>query len=243
MDINDLVALVKTLRKKCPWDRKQTLTSIKNNLIEEIYEVIQAIENHNLPQIKEEIGDIIFLGIFLAKVLEEEKGVRFNKLISITIKKYKDKHPHVYKKKKAISANDVLKFWQKSKKDVFEGLPISLPALLAAKIIQERAAKLGFDWNSHKGPLEKCEEELRELKLVIKSSEKSSEEFGDLLFSCVNLARHLGIDPEEALRRANKKFVTRFRQIACELKKKRGDIESVTLEEMDKIWNEIKRKY
>ena len=239
MKIDKLIKLVNTLRKKCPWDRKQTLKSLKNNLVEETYELVEAIEDNNSTAIKEEIGDILFLSLFLAKIFEEEKGARPNELISSTVKKYKNKHPHVFKKINLVNQDAVLKYWQRTKKDIFYGIPIALPALLAAKIIQERASKFGFDWNSCQGPLKKIEEEVKEIKKSI-HSKKVFEELGDLLFACVNLARHLKVDPEDVLRHANKKFVGRFRKVKNALKKSGRDIEDATLEEMDKIWDAIK---
>jgi len=239
MKINNLIKLAKTLRTKCPWDRKQTLKSIKNKVIEEAHEVAAAIEDDDVLKIQEEIGDLLFLALFLTIVFEEEKGIRADSLISRTVKKYKDKHPHVFKAAHLPDPESVLEYWQKSKKNVFDGIPQSMPALLAAQAIQERTAKLGFDWNSYRGPLKKVDEEIGEVKKSI-TSEKSYEEFGDLLFACVNLARHIRIDPEEALRRANKKFVKRFKKIEKELKKRGKQVEEASLEEMDKIWNEIK---
>lgn len=241
MKIYDLIKLVETLRKECPWDREQTLDSLKNNVIEESYELIEAIEDNDVSSIKEEIGDILFLGFFLAKIFEEEKDIGFDELILSTVKKYKDKHPHVFKEENFSDQDAVLRFWQKTKKDIFAGISKVLPALLAAKIIQERASKLGFDWETHKGPLEKINEEINEIEKSSKT-EDVFEEFGDLLFACVNLARHLSVDPEDALRYANKKFVKRFRKVMEELKKRGKDIEATDLEEMDKIWDEIKKR-
>ncbi|MBA7525186.1 Nucleoside triphosphate pyrophosphohydrolase [subsurface metagenome] len=241
MKIYDLIKLVETLRKECPWDREQTLDSLKNNVIEESYELIEAIEDNDVSSIKEEIGDILFLGFFLAKIFEEEKDIGFDELILSTVKKYKDKHPHVFKEENFSDQDAVLRFWQKTKKDIFAGISKVLPALLAAKIIQERASKLGFDWETHKGPLEKINEEIKEIEKSSKT-EDVFEEFGDLLFACVNLARHLSVDPEDALRYANKKFVKRFRKVMEELKKRGKDIEATDLEEMDKIWDEIKKR-
>ncbi len=242
--MKDLVRLVKILRKKCPWDQKQTLRSMKYNVVEEAYELVDAIERKDLTAIKEEIGDILFLGIFLARILEQEKKVNFNHLISGTIQKYRTKHPHVFKSLKLKDDEAVLQYWQKNKEDAFAGISTKLPALLAAEIIQARASKLGFDWNSYKGPLSKVEEELREIKKSLKdrSRAKVFEEFGDLLFASVNLARHLRFNPEDALRHANKKFVRRFRKIKEKLAKKGKKIEDAKLEEMDRIWNRIKRK-
>ncbi|MCK4251433.1 nucleoside triphosphate pyrophosphohydrolase [candidate division WOR-3 bacterium] len=241
MKIYDLIKLVETLRKECPWDREQTLDSLKNNVIEESYELIEAIEDNDVSSIKEEIGDILFLGFFLAKIFEEEKDIGFDELILSTVKKYKDKHPHVFKEENFPDQDAVLRFWQKTKKDIFAGISKVLPALLAAKIIQERASKLGFDWETHKGPLEKINEEIKEIEKSSKT-EDVFEEVGDLLFACVNLARHLSVDPEDALRYANKKFVKRFRKVMEELKKRGKDIEVTDLEEMDKIWDEIKKR-
>jgi MazG family protein len=238
MSIDDLVALVRTLREKCPWDRVQTLHSLKGKLIEEAYELVEAIEEDNLDATIEEIGDIVFLALFLVRILEEENKTSLARLVESTINKYQKKHPHVFGDKKFADEHEVLKFWHKSKGDIFADIPDILPALLAAKVIQERASRVGFDWASHAGPLEKVAEEVGEIKKC-EASERP-EELGDLLFACVNLARHLKIDPEDALRHANKKFIRRFRAIIKELERQGKDIEHVGLEEMDKIWDELK---
>ena len=236
---DDLLDLVKTLREKCPWDRTQTLESLKSKLIEEAYELVEAIDHDKLEAITEEIGDIIFLAFFLGRILEEREQASLERIIATTVQKYKGKHPHVFADKELKDEHAVLRFWHQSKEDVFAGIPNVLPALLAAKIIQERASRLGFDWASHTGPLEKVKEELRE----VEDSERAaySDEMGDLLFACVNLARHLKIDPEDALRHANKKFVRRFREIIKELKKQGKEIDGVSLEEMDRIWDAVKK--
>jgi tetrapyrrole methylase family protein/MazG family protein len=241
MKIHDLIELVKLLRSKCPWDRDQTLESIKNNVIEESYELVEAIEQGDTAAIKEEIGDFLFLSFFLATIFQEEKNIDLDELISSTITKYREKHPHVFKGDELKNQDEVLKFWQQSKKDIFSGISKVLPALLAAKIIQERASKVGFDWASHEGPLEKVTEEVGELSASI-GSENTLEEFGDLLFACVNLARHLNIDPEDALRYANTKFVNRFRKIKTEVETRGKTLEDVSLQEMDRIWDEIKHQ-
>ncbi|MGQ9464102.1 MAG: nucleoside triphosphate pyrophosphohydrolase [bacterium] len=237
--ISELIKLVSTLRKKCPWDRKQTLNSIKNNVIEEAYEVVSAIEEKNSSLIKEEIGDLLFLGIFLSQLLEE-KGIALKDIISAAIKKYRLKHPHVFKSKKFKNTKEIVKFWHSSKKDIFQGIPYSLPALIAAKLIQERAARVGFDWDNPNGPRAKLEEEIKELTQT-KSRKELKEELGDILFSCVNLGRHLNLDPEDALRQANKKFVKRFRLMQKRLKKENKDLSSLSLEEMDEVWDLIKK--
>lgn len=241
MKIHDLIELVKELRRKCPWDRDQTLGSIKNNIIEESYELVEAIEKGDTAGIKEEIGDFLFLSFFLAIIFQEEKDIALDELITSAVVKYREKHPHVFKQKELRDQDEVLKYWQQSKKDMFNGISKALPALLAAKIIQERASKVGFDWTSHQGPLEKITEELKELNASITTG-NTLEELGDLLFACVNLARHLHIDPEDALRYANTKFVKRFRRIKDRLDTQGKNIEDVSLEEMDKIWDEIKHQ-
>uniref|UniRef100_A0A7C6EHV6 Nucleoside triphosphate pyrophosphohydrolase n=1 Tax=candidate division WOR-3 bacterium TaxID=2052148 RepID=A0A7C6EHV6_UNCW3 len=237
--VSALIKLVRTLRKKCPWDRKQTLNSMRNNIIEEAYEVVDAIEKKDISSIKEEIGDLLFLGIFLSQLLES-RGVNLKEIISDTIRKYKTKHPHVFKSKRFKNTKEIVKFWHSSKKDIFQGIPYSLPALLAARLIQERAARVGFDWNNPDGPMQKLIEEIKELEKT-GSKKETKEEMGDLLFSCVNLARHLKIDPEDALRQANKKFVKRFRLMQKRIKKENRELSSLSLEEMDRVWNKIKK--
>jgi MazG family protein len=239
MNIDDLLILVKELREKCPWDRVQTLDSLKSKLIEEPYELVEAIDNDDIDAIVEELGDIIFLVLFLVRILEEKGQARLDNIIASTVSKYKKKHPHVFADKELKDEQEVLHFWHKNKEDIFAGIPVILPALLAAQVIQERASRLGFDWSSHTGPLDKVKEETRELEAT--ADAKQGEEMGDLLFACVNLARHLGIDPEEALRHANKKFVRRFREILGRLEEEGRDIENVNLEEMDKIWDDVKK--
>lgn len=239
--MEDLILLIKTLRQKCPWDKKQTLSSMKNNLIEETYELVEAIESNNIDAMKEEIGDIIFLGIFFALLLEDEQKITFDELIITIIEKYRSKHPHVFRDKDLKDQEAVLEYWHKSKKDLFKGISKELPALLAAKIIQERVQRVGFDWDSPQGPLDKVKEELEEVEESLVRDDLV-EEFGDLLFACVNLARHLSCDPEDALRSANKKFVERFRKVERELRSQGKSLEDVTLQEMDAVWDKIKQR-
>lgn len=239
MKLQSLVTLVETLRKECPWDRAQTLKSLKGKIIEESYELVEAIDNQSREAIKEEIGDILFLGFFMAKMLDEEHGITLETLVGDTVKKYREKHPHVFKDKKLADKEAVLKFWHGSKQDVFAGIPKMMPALMAAMIIQERAARLGFDWKSYAGALEKVLEEVREVKDSTED-DRLFEECGDLLFACVNLLRHLSVDPEDALKHANKKFVKRFRTVLETLKERGKDVSETTLEEMDALWEKLK---
>lgn len=237
--ISGLIKLIRTLRRKCPWDRKQTLNTMKSNIIEEAYEVVDAIEKNDIDSMKEEVGDLLFLGFFLSQLLEN-KGISLKEIVLDTIRKYKTKHPHVFKSKRFKNTKEIIKFWHSSKKDIFQGIPFSLPALLAARLIQERAARVGFDWSDAKGPMRKLIEEIKELEKTC-SKNGIKEEIGDILFSCVNLARHLKIDPEEALRQANKKFVKRFRLMQKKLKRENKDLSSMNLEEMDRVWDKIKK--
>jgi tetrapyrrole methylase family protein/MazG family protein len=239
-DFQGLIELIRTLRKKCPWDKKQTLLSLKNKMIEEVYELIEAIDRDSKVHIKEEIGDVLFLTLFLTSIFEQEKGVNIEDLIDAVIEKYVSKHPHVFAEKDLRDEDAVLEYWHKNKEDLFAGIPVSLPALLAARTIQERAAQVGFDWESYEGPLEKVKEELSEVSKSVRT-DKIFEEFGDLLFACVNFARHLNIEPEDALRHSNKKFAARFRLLQKELKQQNKDFTQVSLKEMDEIWDAIKQ--
>jgi MazG family protein len=213
---------------------------MRPNLIEEAYETAEAIEKGDKDQVREEVGDFLFLGIFLAELLAAEKGISFRALVRSTVEKYKRKHPHVYAREKMQTQDEVLRYWQRAKKDIFAGIPAALPALMAARLVQERAARLGFDWDSHRGPMRKVAEELRELKGALRTR-RVKEEYGDLLFACVNLARHIAVDPEDALRRANQKFIRRFRRVEKELIKRGKKPQDATLREMDRIWNRIKK--
>lgn len=212
---------------------------MKNNLIEEAYELVDAIESGDTSAIKEEVGDIVFLGFFFALLLEDEQGVAVEELLAATAEKYRSKHPHVFQDKELKDQKAVLEYWHKSKKDLFKGVSRGLPALLAATVIQERVSRVGFDWDSAQGPLAKVKEELHEVEESI-GTDSLVEELGDLLFACVNLARHLSCNPEDALRSANNKFITRFRRVEKELRGLGKKVEDVTLEEMDRLWDKIK---
>jgi MazG family protein len=239
--LKTLTDLITVLRAKCPWDSRQTLASLKNKIIEESYELVDAIEKDDNASIEEEIGDVLFLALFFTRLYYDEKGVTETDLIRKIVKKYQDKHPHVFKNKDLPDQEAVLRYWHESKDDMFAGMPKSLPALLSAKTIQERVSKVGFDWDSHQGPMDKVREELEEIQ---GDPDKAAvtEEFGDLLFACVNLARHLSIDPEDALRAANRKFISRFRKVQEELKKRGLRLGKASLQEMDTIWDEIKHR-
>jgi MazG family protein len=210
-------------------------------MIEESYELIDAIEQDDSVAMQEEIGDVLFLVLFIVCLFDDEKGVSPAALIAATVKKYRDKHPHVFKGKDLPDQDAVVRYWHESKVDMFAGIPRALPALLSAKTIQERASKVGFDWVSHEGPLEKVKEELNEIEKEQDPIARKSE-LGDLLFACVNLARHLEVEPEDALKSANRKFIDRFRKMQAELSKRKVHLKDASLQEMDKIWDEIKHQ-
>ncbi len=238
--VDEFIKIIRILRKKCPWDREQTIETLLPKLIEESYEAMDATDREEL---KEELGDVLTV-IFMMLVILEEEGTEMNSIFSNTIKKLITKHPHVFGDKKLETSSQVLNNWEKmrekEKGDFFKSIPKSLSSLQLAEIVQERAARVGFDWKDYKGVIEKIEEELSELKNAIKTSnsEEIEEEMGDLLFSIVNLARHLKVSPERTLRTAVNKFIQRFNQVYA-LAKKRNKL---TLKEMDRIWNTIKER-
>jgi len=237
--IGRLIRVVRTLREKCPWDRRQTLATMKNNLIEEAYEASEAIRRGHPDEIQEEIGDLLFLSLFMMELLAAEKGRSPDDVVRAAVRKYREKHPHVYRRRRLRTAAEVLQYWQQAKRDAFAGIPQSLPALMAAHLIQERAARLGFDWSNARGPWKKIQEEIRELRRARNRCTRR-EELGDLLFSCVNYARHAGIDPEAALRQANRKFVRRFRAVRRIFERGGRSIKEASLRDLDRIWDRLK---
>ncbi len=248
-----LVEIMEKLRSEngCPWDRVQTHDSLKRYLLEETYELIEAIENKDYKGIKEELGDLLLQIIFHSKIAKDEGRFNIEDVIETISKKMISRHPHVFGDADFKTPEEVLSQWDDRKKEegklsksILEGIPLSMPALLRAYKIQSRVAKVGFDWPSINGVLEKLEEEMRELKEAIKSgqSEKIEEELGDVLFSIVNIARFLKVDPEAALRKTNRKFEKRFKKIEEILKEKGKSPKDMSLQEMDLIWEEIKKE-
>jgi MazG family protein len=212
---------------------------MRNNLIEEAHEAAEAIRRGRPGPIREEIGDLLFLSLFMMELLAAEKGIPAEETARAAVRKYREKHPHVYRRRRLRTAGEVLRYWQRAKPDAFAGIPPALPALMAARLVQERAAKLGFDWPSSRGPWSKIREEIRELRRA-RDRNARREELGDLLFSCVNYARHAGIDPELALRQANRKFVRRFRAVRRAFERGGRSIEKASLRDLDRIWNRLK---
>ena len=252
---DELLNIMKTLREEngCPWDRKQNHSTLKPYLIEEAYELIEAIDKSDDKAIAEELGDVLLQVVFHARVAEDEGRFRMEDVLSIIIEKLKRRHPHVYGDVKVNGADEVIKNWEEIKrkekrekkgKSVLDGFPQNLPALLKAKRIQEKVSRVGFDWNSVDGAMAKVEEELEEFKQAVSSqdAEHMEEELGDLLFAVSNVARFIERCPEDALRKTINKFERRFRYIEKELNKRNIRLEDASLEEMDKLWEEYKSK-
>ena len=244
----DLKNIMKELRQKCPWDKKQTHDSLKKYLIEETYEVIDAIEKRDWQALKEELGDLLLQPIFHARIAEEEGRFNIDDVIDHLCKKLIKRHPHVFGEEEAKTAEEVLKNWEKRKieerKSVLEGVPKHLPALMRAEKLQKKASKVGFDWNNFEEVKDKVFEEWNEFWSAVEKGDKREieHEFGDLLFALVNLARFLKIDPEEALQKANERFIKRFSYVEKKVKESGKPWEDFTLEELDQFWEEAKRK-
>ncbi|MBA4251559.1 MAG: nucleoside triphosphate pyrophosphohydrolase [Chlorobiaceae bacterium] len=246
---NDFVTIVKKLRKECPWDKEQTNDSIKAATLEEAYEVVQAIDEKNFDELKKEIGDLFLHVIFHTQIAEELGHFNIEDVIDSISEKLIRRHPHVFGNKVVGNSEDVKSNWEAMKlsegrKSVVDGLPEAMSSLLFANRLQEKVAKVGFDWKDKKDVWKKCEEELNELKEAEENSvpEFIEEEFGDLLFALVNYARFIKVNPEDALRKTNQKFMKRFRYIEKKLAEQNKNVLDSNLEEMDIYWNESKKK-
>jgi len=244
----DLVKLVAILRKECPWDRKQTHHSIKDNLIEEAYEAIEALDEDNFEEFKKELGDLLLHVLFHSQIASEQNHFYIDDVIFTLMEKLIRRHPHVFGETKANNEYKVAENWEnikfkEGKKSTLDGLPAHLPALIKAQRMQEKAANVGFDWPDWDQAFEKLEEEIEEFKETLpqETGKNKTAEFGDLLFSLVNVGRHFDINAEDALRQTNKKFEQRFRYIESELGKEGKKLSDSTLEEMDNIWEDSKK--
>jgi XTP/dITP diphosphohydrolase len=253
--ISRLLLIMDDLREKCPWDQKQTMSSLRQLTIEETYELADAITNGDLQAIKEELGDLLLHLVFYAKIASEQNVFTFNEVVEGICKKLIDRHPHIYGDIKVKDEHEVKRNWEKlkmkeGKKSVLSGVPVSLPALVKAMRLQEKSKQVGFEWENAGQVWDKVKEEMLELEQEVKATplpsqdtkqqDRIEEEFGDLLFSLVNYGRFLNIDPENALERTNKKFVTRFQLMETAAQEDGKRLSEMTLEEMDVIWNRIK---
>jgi MazG family protein len=241
-----LLTIMDELREKCPWDRKQTMESLRNLTIEETYELADAILDGDLPAVKEEIGDLMLHLVFYAKIADEKGAFDIAEALNAVCDKLIARHPHIYGDVLAADEETVKKNWEQlklkeGKKSVLQGVPRSLPAMVKAYRMQEKTRQVGFEWENSEQVWEKVEEEMRELKEAIGQDlpqRKREEEFGDVLFSLVNYARFQGIDPETALERVNQKFKRRFEYIEQNAGR---DLRQMTLAEMDALWNKAKQ--
>ncbi|MBO6571037.1 MAG: nucleoside triphosphate pyrophosphohydrolase [Balneola sp.] len=243
----DLIELVSILRKECPWDRKQTHHSIKDNLVEEAYEAIDALDNNDFDEFKKELGDLLLHVVFHSNMASETDTFDIGDVVYTLMEKLIRRHPHVFGEEAVSGEDQVAENWEniklkEGKKSTLDGLPNHLPALIRAQRMQEKAANVGFDWPEWKLAWEKLDEELNEFKEALQENDvnASSEEFGDVLFSMVNVARYFNLVAEDSLRQTNKKFEKRFKFIESELKKSDKTLKEATLEEMDELWNEAK---
>ena len=244
-----LLSIMDRLRAECPWDQKQTMESLSHLTIEETYELIDAILNKNMNEIKGELGDLLLHIVFYSKIASETNDFNINDVINSICEKLIERHPHVYGNDDAKTEEEVKKNWEKIKlnngrKSVLEGVPKSLPAMVKATRIQDKARGVGFDWENVNQVFEKVKEEFTELhdEVIIKNNKtKVEKEFGDVLFSLINYARFIGVDPESALERTNKKFISRFSFLEKEVNRKGLNLDSMNLEEMENIWNESKK--
>jgi MazG family protein len=243
-----LVGIMDELREKCPWDRKQTIHTLRSMTIEETYELTDAIIEEKWQDIKEELGDLLLHILFYSKIGTEQKQFNLQQVIETISEKLIVRHPHIYGDVKVSSDEDVKRNWERiklkeGKASVLSGVPTSLPSVVKAARIQEKAKQVGFEWENKEDVWKKVEEEMDELKEAETISvERTEEEFGDLLFSLVNYARFLQIDAETALEKTNKKFIQRFQQMEKEAISKGRSLNEMSLQEMDDIWNEIKSK-
>ncbi len=249
----DLIEIMKILRapKGCPWDREQTHKSIRQDFIEETYEVIEAIDAEDRELLKEELGDVLLQVVFHSEIEREKGSFDINDVCDGICKKLIIRHPHIFSDVKAETVDDVLTNWdnikmqtksQKKQSDAMDSVSKALPSLMRSAKVQKKAAKIGFDWKDVNGALDKVDEEVKELKEAVEQGnrENMAEELGDLLFSVVNVSRFIKVDSEEALYKACDKFVSRFKRMEELAEKRNINMENASLSQLDSLWDEIK---
>jgi MazG family protein len=244
-----LIQVMDELREKCPWDKKQTIHSLRSLTIEETYELADAITEKDWQGIKEELGDLLLHIVFYARIGKEENQFTLAQVIRTIIDKLIFRHPHIYGDVQVKDEEDVKKNWEnlklkEGKKSVLDGVPISLPATVKAMRLQEKAKQVGFEWEDTGQVWNKVEEELKELQEAVHEADRAKieDEFGDVVFSLINYARFLQIDAENSLEKTNRKFIERFTEMEKEALSKGKTLSDMTLEEMDAIWDSIKKK-
>lgn len=243
-----LLTIMDELREQCPWDKKQTMESLRHLTIEEVYELGDSILDNDLDEVKKELGDVLLHIVFYSKIGSETNDFDIADVCNTICDKLIDRHPHIYGDVEVNDEEDVKRNWEQlklkeGKKSVLEGVPKSLPAMVKANRIQDKVAGVGFDWEKPEQVFEKVEEELSELKAEIKkgNQDRIESEFGDVLFSMINYARFLKVNPENALERTNKKFIKRFQYLESKSKELNKALKDMTLEEMDVFWEEAKK--
>jgi MazG family protein len=242
-----LLTIMDQLREQCPWDKKQTMQTLRHLTIEETYELGDAILENDLTEVKNELGDLLLHIVFYAKIGSETGDFDIAEVCNAICEKLINRHPHIYGDVKVKDEEEVKQNWEnlklkEGKKSVLEGVPNGLPALVKANRIQDKVAGVGFDWEKPEQVFDKVQEELAELQEEIKAGNPSrmEAEFGDVLFSMINYARFLKVDPENALERTNKKFINRFQYLESKAKEAGKALKEMTLEEMDVFWEEAK---
>jgi tetrapyrrole methylase family protein / MazG family protein len=253
MDLDELLKIMSALRseKGCPWDREQTMESLKPFIVEEAYEVLEAIDEKNPEAIKEELGDLLFQIVFQCQIAGEKGEFGMAEVIEKIGKKMIARHPHVFGDADYKTSAEVLVNWEAQKKlegkqrdSLLEGVPKTLPALLRAHRLQDRASRVGFDWEKVDDVMKKLDEEINEFREALEKKEETAieEELGDILFMLVNISRFIGVNPEDALRKTISKFISRFRYIEMSAADSGRTLSDMTLAEMDALWDEAKKK-
>ncbi|ACU63706.1 nucleoside triphosphate pyrophosphohydrolase [Chitinophaga pinensis] len=245
---NRLLEIMDDLREKCPWDRKQTIQTLRQQTIEELYELTDAITDQDWKSIKEELGDLLLHIVFYAKIGKEQQQFTMDDVINGICEKLIYRHPHIYGDVKVETEEEVKQNWEKlklkeGKTSVLSGVPVSLPALVKAMRLQSKAQKVGFEWDDAEQVWDKLKEEMDELHEVVQlgQPDRMEDEFGDVMFSLVNYSRFLKVDAENALERTNKKFIRRFQQMEQMATAQGKALDEMSLTEMDALWNEVKK--
>ena len=244
-----LINIMDELREQCPWDKKQTIQTLRPLTIEEMYELADSITDSDWKGIKEELGDLLVHIVFYSRIAKEQSQFSIDQMINSVCEKLIARHPHIYGDVQVKDEEDVKRNWEKlklkeGKSSVISGVPVSLPALVKSLRLQEKAKQVGFEWDQTEQVWNKVEEELGELREAVETRDidKIEDEFGDVLFSLVNYSRFVGVDPELALERTNKKFISRFTRMEALALETGKPLADMTLEEMDSIWNSIKKQ-
>ena len=240
--INKLIKIMDELREKCPWDKKQTIQSLRHLTIEEVYELSESIQNQNYDEIKKELGDLLLHVVFYSKIASENNKFSLDDVIDDICKKLVDRHPHIYGDTSVRSVDDVKSNWEKiklkeGKKSILSGVPKSLPTLIKSYRIQEKVSGIGFDWKQKKDVISKIKEEINELEIeIINNTNNVEDEFGDLLFSLVNYSRFLKINADNALNKTNQKFINRFKNMEKIIENDSKKIEDLDFNELNNYW-------